>query len=260
MPLGPPASRRAQRACTRRVASPFPSRRNAHKKKAQFLYSPRESMRGKAASADTCVYGFAPWITAAHLRQPSPPPRPPADADGPSNQASSVLLGSPASGVTRTHAEGGLPPLQRPSLLTTAHLLRRMEALGLVRVGGWVGGWVGGPEQAHAAVSLLGLLGGWPCGGWRPWAWCVWVVGGEQARAQVRWSRNRKRNGCAGVEQHHPQCLGLGAWDRQAEMGCSDCHSSCQCGRSRASHLPSSPALLLPCPQAPPGAELSRDE
>ena len=50
----------------------------------------------------------------------------------PSIQASSVLLGSPASGVTRMHTEGDLPPLQRPTLLSTAHLLRRMEALSMV--------------------------------------------------------------------------------------------------------------------------------
>ncbi len=80
----------------------------------------------------------------------------------PSVQASSVLLGSPASGMTRTHTTeaDALPPLQRPTLLSTAHLLRKMETLGMVRarthacvaVGqGW--GW-GGCRSAIAQMRL----------------------------------------------------------------------------------------------------------
>jgi len=50
-------------------------------------------------------------------------------------QASSVLLGSPASGVTpRLHTEGDMPPLQRPTLMSTALLLKKMEALSMVSV------------------------------------------------------------------------------------------------------------------------------
>jgi len=48
-------------------------------------------------------------------------------------QASSVLLGSPASGMTRVHTEGDMPPLQRPTLLSTAHLLKKMEALSMAQ-------------------------------------------------------------------------------------------------------------------------------
>lgn len=58
-----------------------------------------------------------------------------APKEQPSMQASSVLLGSPASGMTpRMHTEGDLPPLQRPTLMSTALLLKKMEALSMVGV------------------------------------------------------------------------------------------------------------------------------